>query len=233
MAGRLSRTFVFVPGGWHGGWVFDEVCAALRDRGHDARAVTLTGLAPGADGRAANLATHVDDVVRFLAGRSHVVLCGHSYGGMVVRGVADRCPERLLGLGYIDAYVPMDGDSCWHLTSDRYRDIFVTLSRRTGFLVDPPPGVDPRAMPHPLASFTQGLPLSRATVDLPQCYVYLSQWQGSPFRDVYQRLRDDPAWRTVELPTSHNIMREDPELLVNTLLAQTADWHPRPSPPGR
>ncbi|MER6992353.1 alpha/beta fold hydrolase [Saccharopolyspora hirsuta] len=219
-------TYVFVPGGWHGGWVYEDVCADLAQRGHVAHAVTPTGLDPQSPGESANLRTHIDDVVRHLASHDldDVVLCGHSYAGMIVRGVVDSCPERLVGAVYIDAYVPESGDSCWSLTSDRFRAMFVAGSRRTGLLVDPPPGLDPRAVPHPLGSFMQELRLSGRDDDLHRCYIYLSRWRGSPFGAVYDRLRADPGWQTVELPTSHNIMQLDPGLLVDNLLRETAGW---------
>ena len=222
--------FLFVPGGWHGGWVFEQVCAELAARGHVPHALTLSGLEPGSPGHTANLDTHIEDVLRYLARRdlSQVVLCGHSYAGLVLRGVSDACPERLAGLVYVDAYVPTDGDSCWNLTSTRFRDLFVELSRRTGVLVDPPPGLDPRAVPHPVAAFLQGLRLSgRQETGLRHCYVYLSRWRGSPFGPVYQRLHTDPAWQTVELPVSHNIMQLAPGLLADTLVRETKDWATR------
>ncbi|WP_307839681.1 alpha/beta fold hydrolase [Streptomyces sp. MBT49] len=100
--------FVMVPGGWQGGWVFDAVADELRGDGHQVRAVTLAGLEadgpPDAD-RPPNLDTHIEQVAEIAgrAGAGPLVLCGHSYGAMVVAGVADR-------LVFIDA--------CWVAVPD-------------------------------------------------------------------------------------------------------------------
>jgi pimeloyl-ACP methyl ester carboxylesterase len=91
-------SFVLIPGGWRGGWTFADFVARLRRAGHEAHAVTLSGLddLPGRAAKAVNLDTHIDDVLELLSVEdlSEVILCAHSYGGMVATGVADRAPER-------------------------------------------------------------------------------------------------------------------------------------------
>lgn len=106
--------FVLVPGGWHGGWTFDALAERLRAAGHEVHATTLAGLEdePDATGPTPNLDTHIDQVVELLRARPQpVVLCGHSYGGMVIAGAADRAPDRVARLVHLDAYVPADGDT--------------------------------------------------------------------------------------------------------------------------
>jgi pimeloyl-ACP methyl ester carboxylesterase len=126
---NVEASFVLVPGGWQDAWIYERVVARLRELGREALALTLTGLDPDAPAasRAANLDTHIGDVVDVLGKLAHgnVVLCGHSYGGMVITPVADRLPGRVGRLVYIDAYVPADGDSCWSLISERYRRLIV------------------------------------------------------------------------------------------------------------
>ncbi|MGW0670568.1 alpha/beta fold hydrolase [Streptomyces sp. NPDC002746] len=92
--------FVMVPGGWHGGWVFDSVAVELDRASHQVEAVTLAGLEP--DGppdadRPPNLDTHIDQVAEVIdrCDGTPLALCGHSYGGMVIAGVADRLGPRL------------------------------------------------------------------------------------------------------------------------------------------
>jgi len=108
--------FVFVHGAWHGGWGFADLARRLQAAGHAAWRPTLTGLGERSHLAMApvNLDTHVEDIVQVLQYEDlhDVVLCGHSYGGMVVAGVADRCADRLKALVFLDAYVPEDGDSC-------------------------------------------------------------------------------------------------------------------------
>ena len=121
-------TFVLVPGSCHGGWCFDDLAGALRARGHRVVAVTLTGIAERAHllHAGVNLETHITDVLSELAVLDvrRVVLVGHIYGGMVITAVADRAPERIDALVYLDAFVPEDGDSCWTLTTDEQRQWF-------------------------------------------------------------------------------------------------------------
>src|SRR5689334_9897656 len=134
-----------VAGGWQGGWAFDAVAAELSANGHHVAAVTLAGLEPQGPAdpdRPPNLNTHIDQVADVVARRGPgLALCGHSYGGMVIAGVADRLGDRLDHLVFIDAYVPADGDSCWSLTSDRFREIFVTGARGDGRWVAVPDGL--------------------------------------------------------------------------------------------
>ncbi|MFB6843688.1 alpha/beta fold hydrolase [Streptomyces sp. NPDC056373] len=215
--------FVMVPGGWQGGWAFDSVAAELHRNGHRVEAVTLSGLEP--DGpvdvdRPPNLDTHIDQVAGIIdrGDEAPVALCGHSYGGMVIAGVADRLGDRLDQLVFIDAYVPADGDSCWSLTSDRFRELFIDGARADGRWVAVPEGLDPRARPHPMASFVQSIRLGdKRGRALGRTFISGGAWTGSPFVDLTERLRDDSAWRVHEIPVGHNIARRDPHGLAAVL----------------
>ena len=105
-------TFVLVHGAWHGGWCWREVAGRLQSAGHRVFAPTLTGLADRSHllSRETGLETHILDIVNLLAWEEldDAVLCGHSYGGMVVTGAADRAAGRLRALVYLDAFVPAD-----------------------------------------------------------------------------------------------------------------------------
>src|SRR5204863_1224435 len=95
----MPSTFVLVHGAWSGGWCYARVAALLRARGHTVFTPTLTGQGERAHlfSGAINLSTHIEDVLGVFRFErlSDVVLAGHSYGGMVVTGVADRVPERV------------------------------------------------------------------------------------------------------------------------------------------
>ncbi|HEY4132151.1 MAG TPA: alpha/beta fold hydrolase [Gemmatimonadaceae bacterium] len=205
-------TFVLIPGGWHGGWYFESFAEALRARGHRAYAVTLTGLGEQRDALhpPVNLDTHIGDVVRLLDAEqlSNVVLLAHSYGGMVLRGVLDRVPDRIAAALYVDAYVPNDGESCFELATDRYRSMFLEGATRDGFSVPPPAHLDARTAPHPLASFLQRLHLTQALPPIRLGYVYLNGWDATPFTPVYERVVRDPAWETFTLAVGHNVIAE-------------------------
>lgn len=106
-------TYVLVSGSWLGGWCWKPVARRLRDEGHDAYPVTLTGLGervhlatPGVD-----LETHIRDVVNLIEFEDlgDIILLGHSYAGVVITGVADRIPGRISQLVYLDAEpIPAD-----------------------------------------------------------------------------------------------------------------------------
>lgn len=108
-------TFVLVHGGGHGGWCYRPLAALLRARGHEVHAPTLTGLADRAHLLSPDLGleTHVQDIARLIAYEDlrDVVLVGHSYGGMVVTGAADRAKRRVGQLVYLDAAIPLDGEA--------------------------------------------------------------------------------------------------------------------------
>src|SRR5579859_6610796 len=107
--------FVLVHGGFHGGWCYARVAAELRAEGHDVYTPTLSGLGERAHlaNHLINLSTHIQDIVAVIDTNDlqDVILCGHSYGGVVITGVAGLIGERIRTLFYLDAAVPEDGQS--------------------------------------------------------------------------------------------------------------------------
>jgi pimeloyl-ACP methyl ester carboxylesterase len=118
-------TFVLVPGACLGGAAWSRVTSRLRAAGHDVHPLTLTGLAERAHNAtpATDLDTHVTDVIAHLQAHdlSDVVLAGHSYAGAVVGGVAERAPERLREVVYVDALPPQDGVSLYDMLGPEFR----------------------------------------------------------------------------------------------------------------
>ncbi len=106
-------SFVLVPGAFLGGWAWQRIARPLRMAGHDVYPITLTGLGDRAHLEPSGFDGHVMDVVASLAAEDlhDVLLVGHSYGGTVVSAVAERIPERLAHLVYLDAIVVEDGQS--------------------------------------------------------------------------------------------------------------------------
>ena len=109
-AGDATHTFVLVHGAWHGGWCWRRVSDRLLTAGHRVFTPTLTGLADRAHllTPEVNLMTHVQDVVGLIQSEEleDIVLCGHSYGGMVITGVAEALRSRIDAMVYLDAFVP-------------------------------------------------------------------------------------------------------------------------------
>jgi pimeloyl-ACP methyl ester carboxylesterase len=219
-------TFVVVHGGFGGGWEWRDVERALRAEGHEVTRPTLTGLGERSHltTGTVNLDTHVEDVVQHLLfeGLHDVVLVGQSYGGMVVTGVADRIPERVARLVYVDAFVPRDGESMLDLVPED----FAGLVR--GWAVDglvPPPGGAPgypdwyveRGRPHPLACFEQPMRLEGRGDAVPRSYVRCLR------SDIpLERSRERAAgWPMREIDTHHDAQVADPAGL-SALLIESA-----------
>lgn len=217
-------TFVLVPGAWHGAWTFQPLARALREHDHQAYALTLTGVGDRKHLLTAsvNLDTHIQDVVNVLADEqiTDAVLVGHSYGGMVITGAADRAPDRVRGLVYVDALLPRDGESCWSLVTDREREWYLAGVGRDGYTSEPLPFFDPRATPHPLASLMQAVRLDGGFDRFERLdFVYATAWEEtSPFEAVHRRLSDDAAWHVHSVASSHNVMRDAPGELLKILL---------------
>ncbi len=114
-------TFVLIHGAWEAGWVWKETASHLRAAGHDVYTPSLTGLGERSHlmNRSINLETHIADVLGVLKWEqlNNVTLVGHSYGGMVVTGVADQAHDRIGSLIYLDAFVPKNGQSLFDLAT--------------------------------------------------------------------------------------------------------------------
>ena len=210
--------FILVPGGWHGGWAFETVGNALSSAGHEVQALTLSGL----DDRPANgtnLERHIDEVVQAIRARdAGAVLVGHSYGGMVITGAADKDPSGVKALVYADAYVPDNGESVWSLTTPNYRERFIAGVAADGLNCAPAAHLDKRCRPHPIASFLQAIRLTGDWRKVrSKAYVAAFGWEGSPFIALYERLRLDPGWATHRVECAHDIPRLAPEALTKIL----------------
>jgi pimeloyl-ACP methyl ester carboxylesterase len=139
-------TYVLVHGGWHGSWCWKRVRKALQLQGHEVFTPTLTGLGERSHllSPHVNLDTHIEDVVNLIKWEelSDVVLCGHSYSGCVISGVADRVSNRIGALIYLDAFVLRDGQSLLDTMPSYQIEMHLEAARRTGdgWKVPPIPG---------------------------------------------------------------------------------------------
>jgi pimeloyl-ACP methyl ester carboxylesterase len=223
-------TFVLVHGAWHGGWCWQRVRCLLLQRGHAVYTPTLTGVGARSHllSRSIDLSTHTLDIVNLIEWEdlNEVVLCGHSYGGMVVAGVADRIPERVRALVYLDAFVLGAGDSLdsyapipAELIFDEWKVRPITAE---AFGVNPADRawVDGKCTLHPLASFREPLTLTGGLERIPNVsYVYASGWAGgnSPFHSFYEKAQSQ-GWKTHEINCGHDVMIDEPEALAALLL---------------
>lgn len=229
-------TFVLVHGAWSGGWCYGRVADMLRAEGHRVFTPTLTGqgershLLTGA----VNLSTHIADVAGVFANEEldGAVLAGHSYGGMVITGVADRMPEKIAALVYLDAFLPEDGQSLFDLNVPANTQRFIANAGDIGGLAVPPPPaaffnvnandaerVDRLATPFPLAAMAERLKLTGKHRSIARrIYVHGTVLpRESPFKPFYERVRNDPAWTVHALACGHHVMLDMPDKTAEIL----------------
>jgi pimeloyl-ACP methyl ester carboxylesterase len=226
----LAATYVIVHGAWGGAWDWQKMEALLTARGHHVRRVQLTGLGERVHLASPDigLGTHVLDVANTLVWDDlrDVVLVGHSYGGMVITGAADRVPSRVRRLVYVDAFVPENGESFLDLARPEMAEM-VRRSTRDGFIVPPwsrngqvPPPTD---TPQPLKTFTDKLLLTDepALKRIPATYILtVDAGKTTDDFDVFAERARKKGWPVVRMTADHVPERSAPEALVELLVDQ-------------
>ncbi len=223
-------TFVLVHGAWHGSWCWKRVRSALQRSGHEVFTPTLTGIGERTHllARTVDLETHTCDVLNLIRWEEldDIILCGHSYGGMVVTGVADRLPQRIRALVYLDAFVPANGESLVQfapLAGDQLvegwkckpisAEIFgVNQADREW--------VDRQCTLQSVACFRQPAQLAGGLAQVRRVtYVFASGWAGnqSPFRPFYETAKAR-GWTTHEMDCGHEVMLDRPADVTRVLL---------------
>lgn len=235
----MKAPIVLVHGAWAGAWAWQRVLAPLRSRGHAVFAVTLTGCGERRHGlrRDITLQDHIADVCGLVAAEElrGAVLVGHSYGGLVITGAADRLLAADAGavsrLVYVDAMVPLPGE-CWSSRhSDEVRAQRSAAARASGLNVLPPP--DPsgfglegpdrdwllrRQGPHPFNAYLEPLHFSADRVaSVPRAFIDCVSPAYPTIAPIRQRVRITPGFKVVELATGHYPQIQDPEGFVGVL----------------
>ncbi|MGV9455523.1 alpha/beta fold hydrolase [Streptomyces sp. NPDC003635] len=221
--------FVLVAGAWLGAWAWDGVAAELRAVGHDVHALSLAGLAERT-GEPAGQQTHVRDIVDFVERLDlrDVVLVGHSYAGVPVGQAAERIGDRLARAVFVDAMVPVDGESAlsgW--PSDEVRR---SIAEHEGLWLPPAPedcagqGLTDEqiarflggATAHPGATVTEPAVLARPAGELPATYVKCLLDGEELMDSVAEALKSD-RWELVRMDTGHWPMFSQPRELARVL----------------
>lgn len=225
--------YVLVHGGWQGGWVYQRLARQLRAAGHDVYAATLTGLGERSHlaSMPINLDTHIADVANLIVfeALTDVVLVGHSYGGMVITGVADQLSDRIAALVYLDALVAENGDTLLSLRPEYHALFFTGAATGGGRLIAPRPAsdfdarpefwplIDANTTPHPLTCFTQALSLTGAHARVKhRLYIYA---KDGIFDGSYDRFRNDGNAQVEEIADAgHSVMLDQPKELCRILV---------------
>jgi len=229
-------TFILVHGAWHGGWCYKRVAERLRTQGHVVYTPTNTGLGERSHlfHRDINLETHITDILNVITWEelNDFVLVGHSYGGMVVTGVADRIPEKVRRLVYLDAFVPEDGKCQMDYMPEAQNEALRAYAAAHDNALQPIPAenfrvnendvawVDRMCVPHPIHTFDQPLKQRGGIAKLRdrRIFIWAKGRAEAPFRQFYDVLVTDENWITYTVPCGHEIMIDMPDELVRILL---------------
>jgi|JI10StandDraft_1071094.scaffolds.fasta_scaffold94575_2 pimeloyl-ACP methyl ester carboxylesterase len=221
--------YLVCHGAWSGGWSWAKVRPLIEQAGHSILTPTYTGLGDRSHlaSPAVDLELHIRDiqaVIEYEDARD-LILIGHSYGGMVATGVADRMADRVRHLVYLDAFVPGDGQSLDDFTASGQ-----VASPIDGWLLPPmPPAPDvtpedlawtgPRRRHHPARCFSQKLRVAGAAPPFPRTYIHCTKKAGfDVFQQFADRFRGDPAWTFHAMDASHSPNITAPAALADLLL---------------
>ena len=223
-------TFLVVHGAWPGGWAWRKMRPLLRARGHEIFTPTCTGLGERfhLGTSEVDLETHVLDISAVLESEDlrDIVLIGHSYGGMVATVVADRVPDRIARLIYLDAFVPSNGQALRDIVSaNAPRPTIVETDWRAPPNPMPPDTSEadlnwalPRRMGQPRKTFSQPARLNGAVDRLTRTYIYCTRaGPGDMFRRFAEQAKSEPGWDFHEIDASHNPHITIPETLAALL----------------
>lgn len=220
-----SSTYVLVHGAWGGGWAFQGVDSLLVTQGSKVYRPTLTGQGERAHLASSNvgLDTHILDVVNTILYENlrDIVLVGHSYGGMVVTGVADRIPERISKLIYLDALLPENGESLVTAFDEKYEGLVVA----DGFIIPswvPKDQLPPKDVPHSLKTWTDEIVLNNPqSLALATTYILtVDKGKAAESDDFYSQSQraKEKGWPVLYLTADHNAQWSAPKELVEMLI---------------
>ena len=226
---------VLAHGAWSAAWTWKKMRPLFAAAGHTFYSPTYTGLGerchlsrPEVD-----LSTHVQDVLNVLEFEDlkDVVLLGHSYGGMVATGVADKARGRIARVVYIDAFAPKDGQSLFDLVGPKAEGNMRAGAAKDGdgwqLPINPMPPdtspedaawASPRRRKQPIKTFEQKIKLESRDSPPPRHYIYaLKNGPGDVFRQFGERAKSEAGWKYYEIDASHNPHITCPDVLMKLL----------------
>lgn len=245
-----GKTFVLVHGTWHGGWVWRDVRDILRADGHRVFTPTLTGTGERKHLMSPDIGldTHIQDVVNVIEFEEldDVVLVGHSFGGLVITGVADRLRDRIARIVFLDALVPHpdrpggvqrdpktnEFPGWWQERAERFEDGYQMVFWEDYELKMLVPDEDEvskawlsrRITNHPARAWSDPLVLKNGGwVGLPRTYIHCAGQVYSPTSERMIGPAREPGWQFIEIDAARNAMVTHPALLADTLAALDTD----------
>jgi len=238
---NVPKTFVMAHGSWHGGWCWVRVAERLRRQGHKVYAPSYTGMGDRVHllNKDITIDTFVEDLIQVIESEelTEVVLVGHSFGGVPITGVADRIPDQIAHLVYLDAVVIESGQSAFsNYPPEMAKARIKAAEEATNGLAVPVPAQLPaawglgtpgdpdydwvrrRITPHPLRSYITALTL-RGPVgnNLPSTYVHCTQPSLAGLETSRKLVRSMSGWQWAELAAPHDAMITHPDAVVSLL----------------
>ena len=229
----MGSTFLVCHGAWSAGWAWKKMHPLMAAAGHRLVTPTYTGLGERAHlaSPSIDLETHIADILNVIKYEDlrDIVLIGHSYGGMVASGVADRARDRITQLIYLDAFVPDDGQSLLDLNEPARQRMQELASSGDGWRVPPNPTppdtaqadldwLTGRRVDMPIKCFEIKLKLHGGELTLPRSYIFASRiTPADTFRRFAKRAKSEPGWRYFEIDASHSPHVTAPEALMTLL----------------
>jgi pimeloyl-ACP methyl ester carboxylesterase len=220
--------YVLVHGAWGGNQSYELTVRDLEAAGHAVLNCTLPGLGTrqGELHPGITLSDHIDAVCEQIAasGFERFILAGHSYGGMVITGVASRLGRQIDAICYIDAFLPGDGESLWDITGEFEHAWYIDTQKRTPGLIRPL-GAPPEFQPvpnvvgyHPLLTLTEAVERGPAWDSIPRkSYILATGYEKSPFPRFHQWASAN-GWDCHETDCDHFVMQNRPEKTAEVLL---------------
>jgi pimeloyl-ACP methyl ester carboxylesterase len=232
-----QKTFVLVHGAWYGGWCWKKVAKALREAGHYVSAPTCPGLGESKHllSKHIDLTTHITSITNHIQyeGLSDVILVGSGFSGLIISGVADRIPDSLAKLVYLDALVVPNGESAFdaqpaEITKQRLEQ---AAREGNGIAIPPPPlssynlvteadkaWVGARLTPHPVGPYEEKFRLEHPLGNgVPRIYVDCVATAYPPLAKLKKDIRTEPGWTWMELNARHDVMVTEPHVLSTFL----------------
>jgi pimeloyl-ACP methyl ester carboxylesterase len=238
--------YVLVHGAWHTGRELEPLAASIAAAGHEPFIPTTKGNRPG-DSKTTGLAEAIQSIVDYLAENDlkDVVLVGHSYGGMIITGVADRMSDRIHRLVYCNAFVPNNGESVSDMLPLRYVALFEAIAAERGdgsiilpfpvwretFINDADLDTARRAYgllnPHPFKTLTDRISLTTNPSEIKVAKSYVNCTEDTSLPHDYPwhpRLSQKLGlFRLVQVPGSHELCFSNPPRLAQAIMEAGRD----------
>lgn len=244
MSENRKTDIVLVHGAWHGGWCWEKLAEVMRKDNVMLHMPTLSGLGERADelNRRIGLQNHIEDITQYIESRNleGILLVGHSYGGMVITGVADRMKDRIGHIVYLDAALPRHNESMISYAGDQSAEQINAATQQLaklapdGIAMQPLPaaafGIAPdhqhhdwvqsRLTPHPFKTWTDRIELANGGPQhIPRSYILCTAplLENTGFAEIAAMARNCAGWTFHELQTGHDAMVTAPSELAGIL----------------